>query len=543
LATPERNPRRTVVSSYLKQAPTPRSTPQSQAIPGSTQVANNAGGFAWELDSIDRLRRFLILGSEGGTYYVGERKLTAENVTALTDALSDHGVDAVKLIVDVSKNGRAVKNDPALFALAAAASFESEDVRRAAIAAIPDVARTGTHLFQFAEFVEMWRGWGRALKRGVASWYERDLPYIAYQAVKYRQREGWTHRDMLRLSHPKPADEAYDRLYKWIVSGYPTEGNSAPVALRPVEAFILAQQSQSPAQTAALIREFGGALPREALKPEHLPSPDVWAALLDAGMPMTALVRNLPTLTRVGVVAPLSAATQAVVKQLTDVERLRKARVHPLSLLVALATYRRGIGRGSTWVPVGEVVDALDAAFYAAFETVEPAGKRTLLAIDVSYSMDAPLSGVPLSCMEAAVAMSLVTERVEPWTAVMTFDTRSRQLAITSRQRLDDAMRSLPRDFGGTDCALPMTWALENKIEADTFVLYTDYETWAGSIHPSQALVRYREKMGIDARLVVVGMTSTGFSIADPNDAGMMDVVGFDTSAPNVISGFSARRF
>jgi len=30
-----------------------------------------------------------------------------------------------------------------------------------------------------------------------------------------------------------------------------------------------------------------------------------------------------------------------------------------------------------------------------------------------------------------------------------------------------------------------------------------------------------------------------GFSVADPNDAGMLDVVGSDTATPNLISGFS----
>lgn len=37
-------------------------------------------------------------------------------------------------------------------------------------------------------------------------------------------------------------------------------------------------------------------------------------------------------------------------------------------------------------------------------------------------------------------------------------------------------------------------------------------------------------------KLVVVGMVSNGFSIADPDDAGMLDVVGFDAAAPQVIA-------
>jgi 60 kDa SS-A/Ro ribonucleoprotein len=85
-----------------------------------------------------------------------------------------------------------------------------------------------------------------------------------------------------------------------------------------------------------------------------------------------------------------------------------------------------------------------------------------------------------------------------------------------------------------------MLWAIQNKVEADTFVIYTDNETWAGQMHPVQALQRYRKTFGIPARLIVVGMTSTGFSIADPNDPGMLDLVGFDTSAPEAIRAFSA---
>jgi 60 kDa SS-A/Ro ribonucleoprotein len=69
--------------------------------------------------------------------------------------------------------------------------------------------------------------------------------------------------------------------------------------------------------------------------------------------------------------------------------------------------------------------------------------------------------------------------------------------------------------MGGTDCSLPMRWALERKLEVDTFLIYTDSETWAGPIHPVQALNQYRERMGIAAKLVVIGMVSNGFSIAD----------------------------
>ena len=109
---------------------------------------------------------------------------------------------------------------------------------------------------------------------------------------------------------------------------------------------------------------------------------------------------------------------------------------------------------------------------------------------------------------------------------------------------LSDAMRNIHHyNFGMTDCSLPMQYALEKGLLVDTFIVYTDSETYYGSIHPCEALRQYRQASGIhDAKLIVCGMASNGFSIADPADPGMLDVVGFDASAPQVMASFSAGR-
>ena len=113
-------------------------------------------------------------------------------------------------------------------------------------------------------------------------------------------------------------------------------------------------------------------------------------------------------------------------------------------------------------------------------------------------------------------------------------------LAISPRQRLDDAVKAVSDlPFGGTDCALPMLYAQAKGLEIDAFVTYTDSETWAGDVHPATALRDYRRVSGMDARLVVVGMVANSFSIADPSDPGMLDVVGFDTATPQLISDFA----
>ncbi|MBE2317854.1 TROVE domain-containing protein [Solirubrobacter sp. CPCC 204708] len=308
-----------------------------------------------------------------------------------------------------------------------------------------------------------------------------------------------------------------------------------------VAAFTAAQAAGTTAETARLVREHG--LPREAVKPEHLDDAEVWAALLER-MPMTALLRNLATLTRVGVIAPGSYGTDYAAEQLADAERLRKARVHPIAVLSAMRTYASGRGvRGRhTWAPVGRIVDALDAAFYTAFGNVEPANARMMLALDVSGSMTfGEIAGVPgLTPRDASAALALVTAATEPRYEIVGFTGSLTPLAISPRQRLTDAVKAVSDlPFGSTDCALPMRYALAKGYEIDTFVIYTDSETWYGDILPVQALREYRERTGIAARLVVVGMVANRFTIADPEDPGMLDIVGFDAATPEVVSGFA----
>ncbi|MFI2488219.1 TROVE domain-containing protein [Promicromonospora kroppenstedtii] len=519
-----------------------RRTPQNQPA-DPRQHANSAGGYAFVLDDAARLRRFLTLGVDGGTYYATAGALARENAEVVGRMAAADPVALVDTIVEVSTSGAAPRQQPALFALAYAASVPESAAL--ALAALPQVARTGTHLFLFAGYVEQFRGWGRGLRRAVGGWYTaKDADAVAYQAVKYRQREGWSHRDLLRLAHPVTADPGLRATFDWIVRG--ATGEHTPAL---VEAFLKAQEASDAATWSALVRD--ARLTWEMLPDAALAEPAVWDALLDVGMPATALMRQLPRLTRLGLLPAVGGRTDEVATLLADAERLRRARVHPVSVLVAQRTYASGVSaRGTgTWEPTQRVVDALDAGFYAAFGAVEPSGKRLLLAVDVSGSMSAPIAGMPLTAREASAALALVQLATEPGSSAVGFTTGPGRgwreavlepLSISPRRRLDDALRVVDEmPMGGTDCAQPMLYALANGLEVDTFVVYTDNETWHGDVHPYQALRLYRERTGIPARLVVVGMTATEFSIADPSDPGMLDVAGFDAAVPSLISQFA----
>jgi 60 kDa SS-A/Ro ribonucleoprotein len=530
-----------------------RQTPQVEPIPGNPMVANSAGGYAFAIDDWSRLDRFLVLGSEGGTYYATERKLTIENTQCVLRCLSADARRAVEVIVSVSESGRAPKNAPAVFALAIAAGM-GHLLSVADADALRRVCRIPTDLFAFVEAVDGLRGWGRGLRKLVATWYAgKPADQLAYQLTKYRQRDGWTHRDVLRLAHPVAESAAHQAVYRWAVAGSEglgersvsrkvgPAGSYAAVAELPsiVDSFREAQSATDKVTVVRLIREAG--LVREHIPTRWLNEPDVWAALL-VRMPLTAMVRNLGKMTSIGLLAPLSSGSRVVADRLGDGAYLRKSRVHPIAVLMAAKVYAKGRGEKGklSWTPVSTINDALDSAFYEAFANVVPAGKRTMLCLDISGSMSSTIAGTSLMCSEASCAMALVTARVEPEYHLMAFNNKLTPIGVTKSDRLASALDKTANWTGGsTDCSVPMTYALSEKLEVDTFQVYTDSETYFGNVHPSQALVRYRNEMGIPARLAVVGMTSTGFSIADPSDSGMLDVVGFDAAAPGLLADFS----
>lgn len=543
-------------------------TPQSLPIPGRDMVANNAGGFVFKLDEWKQLDRFLILGSEGGTFYVSEKKLTAENANKVLLLLQKDGLKVVAKTVEMLTSGRAPKPDTAIFVLALAAAKGDDATRKAALAAVPSALKTGTQLLKFVDTVNGLRGWGRGLKKAIQLWFkERKAETLALQLVKYKQREGWSMKDVLRLAKPVPADDVQGKLFGWTAKKDNAAWAKAPVApgdkaldfvwaAEQASGLKLVAENADTVEAKAILAEANQAsvkklvdlivtyrLPREALPTEALNRAEVWEALLQE-MPMTAMIRNLGTMSKIGLLKPLSDAEKLVAGRLTDAARLRGAKVHPIQVLSALRTYSsgRGVRSAATWTVSSKIVESLDEAFELSFGAVEPAGTRHLLGLDVSGSMSGgEIAGVPgLSPSAATAALAVVAARTEPWTAIMGFADSFRDLGITARDRVDVATRKVSGlTFGSTDASLPMTWALENKIQVDTFVVMTDNETWSGRSHPVQALKKYRQATGIGAKLIVVGMTSTGFTIADPNDAGMLDVVGFDGATPAFMAKFA----
>jgi 60 kDa SS-A/Ro ribonucleoprotein len=597
-----------------------RSGPQS-AVPQNvplvpSQVPNHAGGFVWQIPARQQAMRFLILGSGDTCYQAGSCAASECCLAVLEMCSAEAGhTELLELIKSVSVHGRAPKQEPTLLALAAAiVHAPTPAAKSAALEAVAVCARIPTHLFALLGHVTSMsqaahnsKGWGRGMRRTVGNWYTsksgRDL---AMQLTKYKNREGWTHQDVLRMVHVGPAslkDDGARLAMAFAIKGpeayaaecekqkeAPADPESVAAVVRLITGITaVAAEGVTGAEAARLIREHG--LVREHLPTTLLDSVEVWKALLTSGhgMPMEAMVRNLSKMTEVGLLEDQECADW-VVARLTKAETIRASRIHPMKLLIASRQYQQGrahdnraiftmgfepalvlkalraahdnedaaidmllegvVPEGSeqephhrkktrSWFPVQRVVEALDEAFKLAFGNVEPTGKRMMLALDASGSMSTLVPGTTISCREASAAMALVTCATESACSVVAFGEQLTPVAMKGDMTVTQAVRVSDIDCGATDCALPMLHALKNGIAVDCFVVYTDSETYFGSVHPQVALQQYRAATGIQAKLVVVGMVSNTLTIADPSDQNTLNLAGFDTSTPEVVSLFT----
>ena len=523
-------------------------TSQQEPMIGRTdQVKNDAGGYVFKSDPMQLLDRFLILGTEGGTYYCDEKKHTKLNAEAVIALIKRDGGQAVlDRAVEVSTQGLAPKNDYAIFVLALCMTYGSPEVKQRTKAAFPQICRIGTHVFQFCSYLVTMRRWGKVPLRAVQSWYtNKEGTRLAYQLVKYRNREGWTHRDVLCCVHPKLEQSYTSTLLKWVTQPeqFKAMDKSSMITSLGLDKIYGFEELQTLKKDKDVAR-FLELPDRQWITHEMVPSEvrgvNTWRQLVENGMPMAALLRNLPTLTRLGVLVPMGDLTQQVIEQLTNQEALHKARVHPISILIAKLTYESGTSiRGDAeWDPIDEVSDALERMMQLAFKSLTAIDRRVYLGIDVSGSMAwATLMGVPgFTPAMASAALAVCLAKQCARTVVKGFASELRDLGITKQSTITSAVRAAEgQSFGQTDCAAPMLDALEKGIPVDCFVILTDNQTWVGNVHPTRALAQYRKKMGIPAKLITVAMTATEITIADPTDPQQYDVVGFNANLPKMI--------
>ncbi|XP_034558366.1 60 kDa SS-A/Ro ribonucleoprotein [Notolabrus celidotus] len=547
---------------HLTFAMEPSESTKTSSSSNHHQNSTGGGGCQWEVTDKARLCRFLCYGSEGDIYTAREEgQLSMESAGALLSLLQEgRGAEVVEEIKRFSQDGCAVRPGPHFFALALCSQHSELKTRQAAFKAVKEVCRDPAHLFSFIQNKKELRDgmkcgiWGRALRKAVSDWYnEQDAMSLAAAVTRCKQREGWTHQDLFRLSHTKPANEAIALISKYVTKGwkevqvaYSDKENSEEVVkvLSYLEVVEKVKHSCDETEVVNLIEEHK--LEREQLLTDHLKSKQVWRALLKE-MPLQSLLRILGKMTSNKILEPGGSETQAVCDRIQSEMALKKAQIHPFSILLATENYKRGQGyQGKTkWEPDSSILKAMDSAFYKSFMNVEPVGKRFVVAVDVSTSLSSIVPGTSISTAVAAAAITMIFARTEADLDVLAYSEGAVvPCSISADTTLSEATIELVKiPSGSTDCTLPISWATENGKAIDVFIILTNNPLWMFTASPVETLKEHRQNLGVNSKMVMCGLTSIGHAIVDTEDRGLMSICGFDLGALCVIRNLAQDLF
>jgi 60 kDa SS-A/Ro ribonucleoprotein len=513
-----------------------KNTPQTQPLPLRTDmVKNNAGGYVFEVSNEAKFQRFLLLGTTGGTFYAGERELTEEATKFLISQIKANGLTVLATTDRFVKEKRILKLDTALYILALAVTHGDSVTKQAGYDYITQWCNTGTHLMQFVSMVNDLRGWSAGLRKGVARWYDgMSFDRLVYQTLKYQNRSGFTHKDIMRLAHPKASSEEVNEYYKFLV-GKPTKTSHFMF-----NAWNKAKSATTNDEVISAIKD--GRLAWEMIPTERLNEPEVLSALVDT-MPAMALIRQLNRLTYTGTLEKGDTLSKIYTK-LTNADEIKSSGIHPIFVLSAIKTYGAGKGdKGSkTWTPNQRIMDALHKTFELAFTSQASApisGVKTLIAVDVSASMRSPASGTNMLCTEASAALGLTNLKQIVDSEFVLFDTSLYASGLGSRHSYDEALKAVNKGGGGTDCSLPFQYALGKKKQFDVIVIYTDSETWAGRQHGKTLLDEYRRTISPNCKVIEVALQHNSFTGYPAEDTRVLRTVGFDANLPQIINKFA----
>lgn len=234
------------------------------------------------------------------------------------------------------------------------------------------------------------------LKRGIADAAVRL--YDEYAVLKYdRSRSPWRMADVVALSHPHPVDDRQSVLFAHLTRtrrtdpvGPPDETLAILRAAWQLDRLPVDQRLEALLEDPARIAAAGFTWERVSGWLRAPMTASVWQALIPS-MGYMALLRNLANFERARIGADVEAAVAA---RLADPAEVRRSKQMPMRFMSAAAA----VG-SRRWA------DCLESALETACENVPRLDGTTLVLVDVSGSMKAPLSKRSALTWSALAAM------------------------------------------------------------------------------------------------------------------------------------------
>jgi 60 kDa SS-A/Ro ribonucleoprotein len=317
---------------------------------------------------------------------------------------------------------------------------------------------------------------GSRPKRLVQQWLERTSMRALMQAATGSDP---SLADIVRMVHPKPADEGRRAFYAWLI-GRPYEVAALPTEIAAFEAW--KRDSSLPLPDVPF--EWLTALPLGA---------EQWAELAGR-MGWQALRMNLNTLARNGAFG-VDGVVDTVAARLADKDAIVGAKVLPYQLLAALGT----VGDG---VPL-RVQAALEAALEKSLKAVPAVPGNVVVCPDVSGSMISPVTGYrkgassKVRCIDVAALVAAAVLRRNPSARILPFECGVVPMTLDPNARVAvNAAKLASIGGGGTNVSAPLALLNRERAKVDLVVIVSDNQSWVDAgRHGATATMREWEML------------------------------------------------
>lgn len=486
----------------------------------ATSATNEAGGAAYERTPKQALAQYVATGCLNATYYASADD-QLEKVLGLASSVESEFL--AKLAV-FARESAWMKDAPAL--LCAILSTRSPEHLSKAF---PRVIDNGKMLRNFVQIIRSGavgrKSLGTVPKRLVREWLARRDGAALFRASVGNQP---SLADVIRMVHPKPADEARQALYGYLV-GKEVDETALPETVRQFEAF----KSSGTKETRRVPD-----VPFEMLTALEL-GRDEWAAIArNAAWQVTRM--NLNTFARHGVFE-VDGLTDLVASRLADRKEIAMARAFPYQLLAAYFAAGEGVPRA--------VREALQDAMEIAIANVPRIEGKVFVCPDVSGSMASPVTGhrkgatTAIRCIDVAALVAAAIVRANPKAEVIPFEQKVVPVDLNPRDSvMTNAKKLASIGGGGTSCSAALEALNGRKAKGDLVVFVSDNESWAdlGTGRGTALMAEWSRfrKRNAGARLACIDLQPSATTQAAESDD-VLNVGGFSDEVFGVLSAFA----
>ncbi len=477
--------------------------------------------------------QLLLTNTLTGTFYTNEKQLFDEALALHSKMVSENPDFAARAIIYARNEGL---------------------MRLQPIVGLAYLTKTNKALFQkifskvirtpgdLADFVEIIRGgvvgagMGRMIKSTVNEWLNG---LSEYHAIKYATGgQGYSLRDILRLTHPKPLTEKQDALFMWLTDRdkwaqadelrTQTPQIGAFENLKRLDADIADYQAQARTMIA------DGRLPYEVVTGVIKPDVETWVALMHE-MPYFALLRHLNTLQRAGVLQD-KANAKYVADRLKNADALKGAKVLPFRLYTAHQMFQ--VIQPSEALVADALLDAMDQAF----ANMPDLGGTICIAPDVSGSMSGRINARSVTrYIDIAGIFSGALLKKTANALVLPFENQVVKVKLSGRDSLMTTAEKLAKiGGGGTAVSAPISHLLAQKIPVDTFIGITDNIEWAVDSYGNQGFLptwrEYKQKVAPQAKAFLITIAPYRNAVAPDNEPDVHYIYGWNDTVLKFIS-------